>query len=72
MKLRQEAKPRYTGVKRQRKSIAKTTMSSFKDIIEDMEDTKSNALETAVAKVKKEQIPSGYETTKEILYGDEK
>ena len=46
--------------------------SSFKDIIEDMEDTKNNALETAVAKVKKEQIPSGYETTKEILYADEK
>ena len=46
--------------------------SSFKDIIEDMEDTKNNALETAVAKVKKEQIPSDNETTKEILYGDEK
>jgi hypothetical protein len=46
--------------------------SSFKDIIEDMEDTKNNALETAVPKVKKEQIPSDNETTKEILYGDEK
>ena len=46
--------------------------SSFKDIIEDMEDTKNNVLETAVPKVKKEQIPSDNETTKEILYGDEK
>ena len=37
-----------------------------------MEDTKNNALETAVAKVKKEQIPSDNKTSKEILYGDEK
>ena len=37
-----------------------------------MEDTKNNVLETAVPKVKKEQIPSDNETTKEILYGDEK
>jgi capsid portal protein len=42
--------------------------SSFKAIIEDREDTKNNVLETVVAKVKKEQIPSGYEATKDILY----
>ena len=46
--------------------------SSFKDIVEDMEDTKNKALESAVPKVKKQQIPNDDETTKEILYGDEK
>ena len=45
--------------------------SSFKDIMEDTEDTKNKALKS-VPKVKKEQIPSDNETTKEILYGDEK
>jgi hypothetical protein len=43
--------------------------SSFKDIMEDMQDAKENALES-VPKVKKEQIPEGQETTREILYGD--
>ena len=46
--------------------------SSFKDIVEDMEDTKNKALESAVPKVKKQQIPNDVETTKEILYGDDK
>jgi hypothetical protein len=31
-----------------------------------MEDTKNNALETAIAKVKKEQIPNDNETTRDI------
>jgi hypothetical protein len=42
--------------------------SSFKDIIEDTEDTKIKALKS-VPNVKKEQIPSDNETSKEILYG---
>jgi hypothetical protein len=42
--------------------------SSFKDIMEDIEDTKNEALES-LPKVKKEQIPSDNETSKEILYG---
>jgi hypothetical protein len=44
--------------------------SSFKDIIEDMEDTRDKALQS-LPKIKKEQVPSGEETTKEILYGDD-
>ena len=44
--------------------------SSFKDIIEDREDTKDKALES-LPRIKKEQVPSGEETTKEILYGDD-
>ena len=44
--------------------------SSFKDIIEDMEDTKHKGLES-VPKIRKEQVPSKDETTKEILYGDD-
>ena len=44
--------------------------SSFKDIIKDMEDTKDKALES-VPKIRKEQVPSKDETTKEILYGDD-
>ena len=43
--------------------------SSFKDVIEDMEDTKDKALES-LPKLKKEQVPSGEETSKEILYGN--
>jgi len=42
--------------------------SSFKDIMEDTEDTKNKALKS-VPKVKKEQIPSDNETSNEILYG---
>ena len=42
--------------------------SSFKDIMEDTEDTKNKALKS-VPKVKKEQTPSDNETSKEILYG---
>jgi hypothetical protein len=44
--------------------------SSFKDVIEDMEDTKDEALES-LPKIKKEQVPTGEETSKEILYGDD-
>jgi hypothetical protein len=44
--------------------------SSFKDVIEDMEDTKDKALES-LPKIKKEQVPTGEETSKEILYGDD-
>ena len=44
--------------------------SDIKDIMEDMEDTKNKALESAVPQVKKEQIPVDHETTKEILSGD--
>ena len=43
--------------------------SSFKNIVNDMEDTKRKALEL-VPKVRKEQVPSGDETSNEILYGD--
>jgi len=43
--------------------------SSFKDIIEDMEDTKDKGLES-LPKIRKEQVPTGDETSKEILYGD--
>ena len=44
--------------------------SSFKDVIEDMEDTKDKALES-LPKIRKEQVPTGEETSKEILYGDD-
>jgi hypothetical protein len=44
--------------------------SSFKDIMEDVEDTKNKALES-VPKVRKKQVPSDEETSKEILYGDD-
>ena len=44
--------------------------SSFKDVIEDMEDTKDEALES-LPKIKKEQVPTGEETSREILYGDD-
>ena len=44
--------------------------SSFKDIIEDMEDTKHKGLES-VPKIRKEQVPSKDETTVEILYGND-
>ena len=44
--------------------------SSFKGIIEDMEDTKDVGLKS-VPKIRKEQVPSADETSKEILYGDE-
>ena len=40
--------------------------SSFKDVIEDMEDTKDKALES-LPKIRKEQVPSGEETSNEIL-----
>jgi hypothetical protein len=43
--------------------------SSFKNIVNDMEDTKNRALEL-VPKISKEQVPSGEETSDEILYGD--
>ncbi|HYZ50740.1 MAG TPA: hypothetical protein VE593_07625 [Nitrososphaeraceae archaeon] len=44
--------------------------SSFKDIIEDMEDAKDTGLES-VPKIRKEQVPSKDETTREILYGND-
>ena len=44
--------------------------SSFKDVIEDMKDTRDKGLQS-LPKIKKEQIPSGEETLKEILYGDD-
>ena len=44
--------------------------SSFKDIIQDMEDTKNIGLKS-VPKIRKEQVPSADETSKEILYGDD-
>jgi hypothetical protein len=43
--------------------------SSFKDIIQDMEDTKNAGL-NSVPKIRKEQVPSAEEISKEILYGD--
>ena len=43
--------------------------SSFKDIIQDMEDTKNVGLKS-VPKIRREQVPSADETSKEILYGD--
>ena len=43
--------------------------SSFKGIIQDMEDTKNVGL-NSVPKIRKEQVPSADETSKEILYGD--
>jgi hypothetical protein len=42
--------------------------SSFKDIMEDVEDTKNKVLES-VPKIRKEQVPSDDETSSEILYG---
>jgi len=43
--------------------------SGFKDIIEDTEHTKDKALES-VPKIRKEQVPSEEEVSKDILYGD--
>jgi hypothetical protein len=43
--------------------------SSFKDIIQDMEDSKNKALES-VPKIRREQVPSDEETSSEILYGN--
>jgi hypothetical protein len=43
--------------------------SSFKDIIEDMEDSKNKALES-VPKIRRKQVPSEEETSSEILYGN--
>ena len=45
--------------------------SSFKNIVNDMEDTKKKALEL-VPKIRKEQVPSGEETSNGILYDDDK
>lgn len=42
---------------------------SFKGIIEDVEDTKNEAIES-LPKIRKEQIPSEKETSDEILYGE--
>jgi hypothetical protein len=44
--------------------------SSFKDIMEDVEDTKNKALES-VPKIRREQVPSDEETSSKILYGDD-
>ena len=61
---------RYTTGKKTKKINSQDDYekSSFKDIIEYMEDTKNNALETAIAKVKKEQIPNDNETTRDIAW----
>jgi hypothetical protein len=42
--------------------------STFKDINEDMENTKNKGLES-VPRIRKEQVPSKDETSNEILYG---
>lgn len=44
--------------------------SGFNGIIEDVENTKDEALQSVVPKVKKEQMPSDDEMTKEILDGE--
>src|SRR5919197_4516761 len=44
--------------------------SSFKDIVKDMENTKSRALKQ-VPKIRKEQVPTGEETSNKILYGND-
>jgi hypothetical protein len=44
--------------------------SSFKDIMEAMEDTNNKGLES-VPKIRKEQVPSKEETSSEILYGND-
>jgi len=43
--------------------------SSFKGIMEDMEDTKNEGL-ASIPKIRKDQVPRADETSKEILYGD--
>jgi hypothetical protein len=40
--------------------------SSFKDVIEDMENARDKGLES-LPKIKKEQVPTGEEVSKEIL-----
>jgi hypothetical protein len=42
--------------------------SGFKSMMEDVEKTKNKALES-VPQIPKEQLPSGEETTKELLEG---
>jgi hypothetical protein len=42
--------------------------SGFKSIIEDVENTKKEVLES-VPQIPREQVPSGKETTKELLEG---
>jgi hypothetical protein len=42
--------------------------SGFKSMMEDVEKTKEKALES-VPQIPKEQVPSGEETTKELLEG---
>jgi hypothetical protein len=56
--------------KKQRKSIILMIIkkSSFKWIIEDMKDTKDVGLKS-VPKIRREQVPSTEETSKEILCG---
>lgn len=44
--------------------------SSFKGIIEDVEDTKDEALQSVVPKVNKEQMPKDDEITNVILDGE--
>ena len=44
--------------------------SSFKGVTEDVKDNRDKALES-LPKIRKEQVPSGEETSKEILYGDD-
>ena len=42
--------------------------SGFKSMMEDVEETKKQALES-IPQIPREQIPSGEETTKELLEG---
>ena len=42
--------------------------SSFKDVIDDMEDTRNKGLKS-LPKITKEQVPNGEETSNGILYG---
>ena len=44
--------------------------SSFKDVIEDMEDTRDKGLES-LPKIKKEQVTTGERVSQQILYGDD-
>jgi hypothetical protein len=43
--------------------------SGFKSMMEDVEKTKNEALES-VPQIRREQVPSGRETTKELLEGN--
>jgi hypothetical protein len=56
--------------KKTKKITNKDDFEKSKGIIEDVENTKDEALQSVVPKVKKEQMPRGDEMTKEILDGE--